>query len=444
MAAPALLVAAPAGGAGKTLLTVGLARALRRRGLAVACFKVGPDRSGSALLARACGRPCPTLDSWAMRLETLVALLDELGHGPDIVLGDGAGGLFDGAPGGAGSTADLASLFDLPVLLVVDCRGLGASIAALVEGYGRFREDAQVAMLAFNRVAGADHARCLVEACEERFSTPVLGWLREESGLGPVAWPDATAEATELLIERAAALVASHLDIERLLRLARPPSISGLGAPACPLPPLGARIAVARDAAFTLACDSVLGSWRRQGAGLSFFSPLADEPPEAAADAVYLPSGHLEENAGRLAAASRWRAGMAAAAARGAFVYGEGAGYAALGQSLALMNGESHPMAGLLPIATSLRKPRREGGYRAATMLDSSPLGPPGTVLRAWEAAHAAVTRGACRPLLVARDGRGRLLGETGCREGSIAGSFLQLVDLYSSAVTQAGPAPGP
>ena len=123
MSAPGLIIAAPASGSGKTVVTLALLRALRAAGVAVASFKAGPDYIDPTFHARASGRRCLNLDSWAMRIETLAGLTDDLARDAGLVIGEGVMGLFDGAVDGRGSTADLASLFDLPVVLVVDARG---------------------------------------------------------------------------------------------------------------------------------------------------------------------------------------------------------------------------------------------------------------------------------------------------------------------------------
>jgi cobyrinic acid a,c-diamide synthase len=141
MSAPGVIFAAPASGSGKTSVTLALLRALRRQGSAVGSFKVGPDYIDPVFHERASGRSCLNLDSWAMRLETLAALADRVAADVELVLGEGVMGLFDGAADGRGSTADLAALLDLPVILVVDAHGMGASAAALVEGFTRHRDD---------------------------------------------------------------------------------------------------------------------------------------------------------------------------------------------------------------------------------------------------------------------------------------------------------------
>src|SRR5919205_1759826 len=148
-----LVVGAPASGHGKTTVALALLRALRRRGVEVRPFKVGPDYIDPAFLAAAAGVPALNLDPWAMRAETLAGLV-ATAAGAELVLVEGVTGLFDGAADGTGSTADLAAGLDLPVVLVVDARGMGASVAALVEGFRRYRAGVEVAAVVLNRVGG--------------------------------------------------------------------------------------------------------------------------------------------------------------------------------------------------------------------------------------------------------------------------------------------------
>ncbi len=434
MSAPAVILAAPTTGSGKTLLALGLIRALRLRGHEVGSFKVGPDYIDPAFHSHAAGRPCLNLDSWAMRLETLVALLDETGRDADLVIGEGVMGLFDGAADGTGSTADLAAMFGLPVVLVIDAAGMGASVAALVEGFARFRDDVQVDGLILNRVGGAAHAALLQQACDARTSTPVLGWLGRQDELTlpnrhlglvqAIEHPD-----LEGLVERAAAAVARGIDLDRLLRISRHPTVAALGALARPLRPIGSRIAVAKDAAFAFAYESVLAGWRRQGAELVFFSPLADEPPPADVDAVYLPGGYPELHVAGLAANSAFMRGLTAAAERGAAVYGECGGYMVLGRALVDRDGTAHPMAGLLPVETSFAEPRLQLGYRRVAALGSSPLGRPPATFRGHEFHYGRETANEGAPLFKVGDARGLDLGRTGCQQGRVVGSFLHLID---------------
>ena len=216
-------------------------------------------------------------------------------------------GLFDGADDGRGSTADLASLFDLPVILVVDARRMGASAAALVEGFTRHRDDVEVAGVVFNRVGSEGHAELLRRACDDRFAQPVLGCLPHDPRLELPERHLGLVQADELpeledFLDRAAALVAEHVDLTRLCRLARPFGLGLYGPAAQPLRPIGQRIAVARDVAFAFAYPAVLDGWRAAGAEIVFFSPLADDAAGC--------QRHRGISAGRLSRAARaaaWR-----------------------------------------------------------------------------------------------------------------------------------------
>ncbi len=163
-------------------------------------------------------------------------------------------------------------------------------------------------------------------------------------------------------LDRAADAVEAGCDLDAIAAAAAPVAAPGL--PPARLPPLGQRIAVARDAAFGFAYWHLMQDWRAAGAEILPFSPLADQPPDAAADAVFLPGGYPELHAGRLAAAPGFRSGMRAAAARGAAIYGECGGYMVLGDGLVDAAGARHAMLGLLRLETSFDQPRRVLGYR--------------------------------------------------------------------------------
>ncbi|HEU0216503.1 MAG TPA: cobyrinic acid a,c-diamide synthase, partial [Stellaceae bacterium] len=264
---------------------------------------------------------------------------------------------------------------------------------------------------------------------------PVLGALPAAANftlparhLGLV--PAAEADDTAALIGAAAAQIAETVDIERLVAIARPSCRALAAVPATPLPPLGRHIAVAHDDAFLFTYEATLGGWRAQGASISFFSPLADEPPAPDADAVYLPGGYPELHAGRLASAVRFLGGLRAAADAGNAIYGECGGYMVLGGTLTDAGGTAHRMAGLLPLATSFASRRRHLGYRAVTLLSRGPLGNAGARFRGHEFHYASiVAEGDAEPLVAATDASGADLGHAGLRRGSVAGSFIHLID---------------
>ncbi|MGH8722709.1 MAG: cobyrinate a,c-diamide synthase [Burkholderiales bacterium] len=321
-------------------------------------------------------------------------------------------------------------------MLLVDAKGLGASAAALVAGYAQHRADVTLAGLIFNAVGSEAHRRILSEACAP-LGIPILGFLPRDPAL---TLPErhlglvqaAEHPALEDFLARAAVWAAAQLDLEMLQQLARP-GIVGSSARASALPPLGQHIAVARDRAFAFLYPATIEGWRKQGATLSFFSPLADEAPEESADAVYLPGGYPELHAAALSAAAGFGAGLRAAAARGVTIYGECGGYLVLGRGLVDASGERHAMTDLLPIESSFATPRRTLGYREATLASDGPLGRRGQRFRGHEFHFVEARPPDDRePLFSARDSRGRDLGPSGARRGAVMGSFLHLIDTWT------------
>jgi len=194
------------------------------------------------------------------------------------------------------------------------------------------------------------------------------------------------------------------------------------------MPPPGMRIALAQDAAFSFVYPHLLDGWRRQGAEIVTFSPLADEPPPEDCDSCWLPGGYPELHAGRLAAAHRFRVGLLRFAATRP-VHGECGGYMVLGESLEDADGVSHAMTGLLGHATSFAKRKLHLGYREARLLSDSPLGRAGSLVRGHEFHYAAlIAAGNDEPLVELADGQGLMLGKAGGRRGHVTGTFFHAI----------------
>ncbi|CAN7480009.1 cobyrinate a,c-diamide synthase [Rhizobium sp. LjRoot30] len=427
-----LLIAAPSSGSGKTTVTLGLLRALRRRGEPVAPGKAGPDYIDPAFHAAASGVACLNFDPWAMRRELLLANATLHASGGRTLVIEAMMGLFDGAADGTGSPADLAAALGLSVVLVVDCARMSHSIAALVSGYANFRVDTRVAGVILNRVATDRHEAMLRHALDA-IRMPIFAVLRSDAAL---ALPErhlglvqaGEHEALEAFIDHAADAVTAQCDLGRLLHIARQVPDRASEANIARLPPLGQKIAVARDLAFAFSYEHMLLGWRRRGAEISFFSPLADEAPAVDADAVYLPGGYPELYAGRLAAADGFRQGMLAASSRGARIFGECGGYMTLGDTLVDAAGESHAMLGLLPLATSFAKRQRHLGYRKVVPMSDAFFT---RAMTAHEFHYATiVSEGDAERLFRASDALGADLGEVGLRRGLVAGSFIHLIDI--------------
>ena len=431
-----LIIAAPQSGTGKTVIAAGLLRLLRRRGIRVAAAKAGPDYIDAGFLAAASGAPCRNLDPWAMRAATLSGELRALEDGAELVLCEGVMGLFDGAGSAArGSTAELALATGWPVILVADLQRQAASVAALVEGFARHRAGVSIAGVIFNRVASPRHAALAAEALQRSaLDIKLLGAVPRAEALGLPSRHLGLVPAGEIaeigaFLDRAAAAIEAAIDTAALVALARP-ARRGNATRGAPFPPLGARIAIARDAAFAFTYETVLEAWRAAGAALSFFSPLANEAPTPACDAVFLPGGYPELFAGQLAGNRRFVDGLRDAARRGATLYGECGGYMVLGRELVDAAGTAHAMAGLLPLATSFAARKLHLGYREARLGAAGPLGAAGQAFRGHEFHYATVTaEGEGAPLFAVADVEGAALGAAGRVAGKVMGSFVHLVD---------------
>jgi cobyrinic acid a,c-diamide synthase len=425
-----LLIAAPASGSGKTVVTLGLMRALKRRGVSVAPGKAGPDYIDPAFHTAASGSACFNFDPWAMRPSFLRAQASTTSPDAMLVI-EAMMGLFDGAADGRGSAGDLASLLSLPVVLVVDCARTSQSVAAIATGFARFRADVRIAGVILNRV-GSDRHEAMLRAAMTKTEVPVLGCLRSDSQLslperhlGLVQAGEHA--ALESFIERAADAIDAGIDIGALLSIAQAAPRRET-APVRGIAPLGQHVAVARDLAFAFSYAHLLEGWRRQGATLSFFSPLADEGPSSDADAIYLPGGYPELHAGRLVTADGFRSSMMAAADRGVRIYGECGGYMVLGEGLIDADGHRHAVLGLLPLVTSYATRKRHLGYRRLRSLVSDLFA--GSYTGHEFHYSTIVSEGAADRLFEAEDALGDPLGAVGLRRGSVAGSYMHLIDV--------------
>jgi len=431
---PGLVIAAARSGSGKTTLALGLMRALTRRGLRVSAVKCGPDYIDPAFHGAATGRESVNLDSWAMDAGLIAELADRAGKGVDIVIAEGAMGLFDGAPGGAagvGASADIAALLGWPVLLAHDVSGQAQTAGALIRGLATHDNRLKIAGIVMNKV-GSDRHRRLVSESVEALGFTVFGSLpRNDSvslperhlGLvqaGETAGLDAKLEALADLID-------AHVDVAAIAAAAGSTSISApVSASAACLPP-AQRIAIARDGAFSFLYPHLLQAWRAAGAELHFFSPLADQAPPAHCEFCWLPGGYPELHAGRLANATRFMSGLRRFA-ESRPVHGECGGYMVLGRCLIDAEGIAHEMAGLLDLETSFARRRLHLGYRRARLAGDHCLGPDGRLCRGHEFHYATIQREDGAPFALASDPYGDGELPAGLRQGLASGTFIHLI----------------
>lgn len=423
------LVAAPSSGAGKTTLTLALLRALRNSGRSVVSAKSGPDYIDPKFHEAASGRPCVNLDAWAMDTGTIRSLAGEQAAGADLLLVEGAMGLFDGAANGSGSAADLAKTLAVPVVLVVDCAKQAQSVAALVFGFQNYRPDIRITGVILNRVGSARHEAMLRTALAS-LNVTVFGAIPRSSDLTlperHLGLVQADEHANlEVFLDKAADLCREHFDLaglENAARELRTVETEGVNFPA----PIGRTIAVARDVAFAFSYPHLMRHWQREGAKIVFFSPLNNEAPDRAADAIFLPGGYPELHADILAGADNFRSGILRAANSGVLIYGECGGYMTLGEGLVDAAGRKHEMLGLLPLVTSFKDRKRHLGYRKLTPLGEAPWRRP---LAAHEFHYASiVSEGDAERLFAVEDAEGSKRDDMGLRRGNVMGSFAHVI----------------
>jgi cobyrinic acid a,c-diamide synthase len=396
----ALVLAGTHSGCGKTSVTLGLLRALSRRGYRVHPFKAGPDFIDPGLHAAAAGTPSHNLDTWMQPEAALRALFVRHSRSADVVLVEGAMGLFDGRGGAdeAGSTAHLAKLLGLPALLVVDAASQARSVAALALGFSRFDPDLRLAGIILNRVGSPRHEAILREALALVPGVSVLGCLKRDAALGlpsrhlGLMTAEDMAAAPGALVASLDALadwVERGMDLSALLAALPELDLSGSSADEPTASTRSARptvrIGVARDRAFCFLYAENLRLLEAAGAELAFFSPLAEAELPPGLGGLYLPGGYPELSAPALAANASMRAQVRAFCASGRPVWAECGGYMYLLESLTDGEGAVHPMCGVLPGRAVLRGKRAALGYREARTLAPGPLGPAGTVLRGHE-----------------------------------------------------------
>lgn len=433
MSARAIIVGAPRSGSGKTSVTIGLLRALARRGLKVRGAKSGPDYIDPGFHAAATGRPGVNLDSWAMRPGLVAALLAESASGTDIVVIESAMGLFDGIggqPGRSGAAADLARLYGIPVLLVLDVSGQSQTAAAVAKGFAAYDPAVRMAGVVLNKLGSERHRKLAGEAVEA-IGLPVLGAVMRDPGLTLPERHLGLVQAHEhgdlaAHLDRLADAMERALDLDAIVAAAVPLQVEA--GPATAIPPPAQRIALASDAAFSFLYPHLARDWRLAGADIVPFSPLADEAPSPGCDVCWLPGGYPELHAGRLSQAEKFRDGVRKFA-KDKPVHGECGGFMVLGESIEDAQGMTHRMLGLLGHATSFFQRRMNLGYRRAQLIEDGPLGRAGTWLRGHEFHYARVLSvGGDAPFADLFDGQGNALGPSGARRGKVTGTFFHAI----------------
>jgi cobyrinic acid a,c-diamide synthase len=384
---PRLVIAGTQSGVGKTTIVSGLLMLLRERGMKVQSYKVGPDYIDPGYHALASGRPCHNLDSWLMPRERLLSMFAATSRSMDVAVVEGVMGLFDGGRGGVASTASIALLLGAPVVLVINARSAGESVAAVALGFQQYDPSIHIAGVILNQVGSESHKQMITEALTN-IGIRVLGVIRRETGLKvperhlgllPVTENDA---GTTLDNIRTA--VDGQLDVEALLSIAATaPSVEL--PPEAPLPVCRrARIGVARDEAFSFYYPESLRVLEELGAELVTFSPLRDSGlPEV--DGLFFGGGFPEMFLEILSQNHAMHESVRTAAKRQMPVVAECGGYMYLCRSVRSFEGRDYPMVGLIPESARMENVLQTVGYVEATAIGDNLLCLAGETLRGHE-----------------------------------------------------------
>ncbi|KJU84974.1 cobyrinic acid a,c-diamide synthase [Candidatus Magnetobacterium bavaricum] len=394
----AFAVAAIQSGTGKTTLSLGLMSALGRMGLRVAPFKVGPDFIDPGLHRVVTGRTSYNLDTWMCDADYVRGLFYDKSTDADVAIAEGVMGLFDGEHS---STAAVARLLSLPVVLVLDVRGMAQSAAAIVAGVGCIDPELSVAGVILNRVGSDRHTRLVRDAIELHCNTKVLGGIPfdADAGLAQRHLGLFTAEDGCLnvgIIERLTRLIQENVDLDALLtRTGRcsentacvdthqTPTVNLESAGGNNTAPL--RIAVARDNAFCFYYEDNLEMLQRLGMTIVSFSPLNDERLPRDIDGLYLGGGYPELYAGRLSANTSMLESIRGFVASGGVTYAECGGFMYLMEGVTGLDGVFYPMAGVFAVRAVMRDRRVSLGYRQAVLRQDTIIGKQGDVVRGHE-----------------------------------------------------------
>ncbi|HSH13955.1 MAG TPA: cobyrinate a,c-diamide synthase, partial [Desulfurivibrionaceae bacterium] len=385
------MVAGLSGGAGKSVVAVGLTAALTRSGAMVAPCKKGPDYIDAGWLAMAAGAPCYNLDPFLMSREVLRESFLSHSRLADYALIEGNRGLFDGVDlEGSCSTAELAVELDLPVLLVVDCTKTTRTVAALVMGCRDFDPRVRIGGVVLNRIGTGRHEAIVRQTVEHYTGIPVLGALprsREDAfpqrHLGVTPGPEH--EDAGAAVGNLAARAGKYLDLAGIREIMGEVKTSGVNMVRAPATQIASplRIGVIRDAAFQFYYQENLEALVAEGAELVEINALADRELPAL-DALYIGGGFPENRARELAANRSFLESLQAGVAAGLPVYAECGGLIYLGRSIAL-GGEMHELAGIFPVDFSLEKKPQAHGYTRLVLEGENPFYPVGTRISGHE-----------------------------------------------------------
>lgn len=428
-----LVIAGLSGGSGKSVVTVGLIAALAEQGRMVVPFKKGPDYIDAGWMKLAAGRSCYNLDPYLMTEEALLHSFHSRCRGADLAVVEGNRGLYDGVnPEGLYSTAELAILLRLPVLLVVNCTKTTRTVAAMVLGCMRLDARVDIRGVILNQIATERQRLLITRAVEQDTGLPVLGAVpRMVKDIFPMRHlgmiPHQEYSGSDQALAFLAETVAAHCDVDRLLEIAAPfGRTDGAESIEAEIQPSGKRlrIGVLQDAAFQFYYSENLEALSRAGAEIISINALEDKVlPEL--DGLYIGGGFPETSAKELAANETFRRSVRQAAEDGLPIYAECGGLIYLGTSI-VMHGCEYPLAGVFPIRFGMSDRPQAHGYSIFTVDGPNPFYENGIEIKGHEFRYSTVLEWGGEPAeLALKMKRGK--GFAGGRDGLTKKNVLAL-----------------
>jgi cobyrinic acid a,c-diamide synthase len=443
MRSKGIVISALRGGSGKTILSIGIIAALKKRGHLVAPFKKGPDYIDAGWLALAAGRPCYNLDSFLIDQDALLSSFYTHTHPAEIAVIEGNRGLYDCIDThGRTSTAELAKLLGTPLILCLDCTKTTRTLAAVVAGCMAFDGQVPLKGVVLNRVAGARHEAIVRASIEQHCGIPVFGALpklgrqnfpERHMGLVPTLEHDWAIDS----IEAAAVMAQKYLDLDAIVDVAdgvpcsesddgNRRSKNTLPQPICDdcAPVIG----IIKDSAFQFYYPENIEALSAAGAKIVFISPLSD-PGLPAVDALYIGGGFPETHAEALSGNITFRNQLKTLADNGLPIYAECGGLMYLGSEL-VFGEKSYPMADILPAVFGFSKKPQGHGYTVVTVEGENPYFDIGTEFKGHEFhySHVIEWRGRDEQLaFVMKRGNGFINGRDGVQYKNVLGTYTHL-----------------
>jgi cobyrinic acid a,c-diamide synthase len=362
---PQFLIAAPSSDSGKTTITLGLLKAFANRGLKVQPFKCGPDYIDPILHQKACDAASINLDTFMAGEKHVRTIYNKYLEQSDIGIVEGVMGLFDGADKMKGSSAEIAILLNLPIVLVINARAMAYSAAALIYGFKNFNPALKIAGIIFNNVNTLSHYHILKDACNDA-EVEVFGYLPTNPDIKIPSRHLGLSIATDInfdeLCDKIASSIAETVDLDRLLGLSAQNSMEEDELTE-PVNKGNYKIAIALDSAFSFTYHQNLEVLKQLGE-VVFFSPLKDEKLPSC-DLLYLAGGYPELFVEQLSQNTNMLNSIREYCINNGKTYAECGGMMYLGEYIIDKQGKKFHMAGALPLATSMEKPALHLGYRS-------------------------------------------------------------------------------